>query len=260
MSQPNDLPPFNLFASLNYTASPVAEWIPGQPVDSTSEGKAWLDGEKEGWKLVDTSVENTRSVYSLMISGIVPRPIAFVSSLSEDGTANLAPFSWFNMLSANPPLVSVSCMHATNRVKDTALNIQSSKQFTVSIISEAFVQNANYCSIDAPSNVSEWSLSGLTPAPSHHVKPARVKESAFSMECELYQSLDLKHPESGLTTTTIILGHVKYIHVRKDVLNENGTVDPALLKPVSRLGDTSYARLGDGFRLPRPLWNESANA
>ena len=76
---------------------------------------------------------------------------------------------------------------------------------------------------------------------------------------QLFQSVDISHPDNGITTTTLILGLVKKIHIRNDVLNEKGTVDPACLKPVSRMGDITYARLGDGFRLPRPSWNEGTS-
>lgn len=169
----------------------------------------------------------------------------------------------------------------------------------MNIISEPFIEGANSTSVDAPEDVSEWPISGLTKeksvssVPTYswvkrkrlmnapvqiHAKPARVKESAFSLECEvcagprvtiivlivlirpsspssqLYQAIDIIDPASGAQTTTLILGHVKYIHVRKDVLNERGNVDPGKLKPVARLGDISYVRIGDGFRIARPVW------
>ena len=123
-----------------------------------------------------------------MISGIVPRPIAFVSSLSEDGVANLAPFrynfptypllsgmsltfvhaySWFNQVTHSPPLISVSISSQPDGgLKDTAHNIKATKQFTVNIISEPFIENANITSLNSPANVSEWEISGLTKEPS----------------------------------------------------------------------------------------------
>ncbi|KAK7693435.1 hypothetical protein QCA50_003003 [Cerrena zonata] len=196
--------------------------------------------------------------YKLMISAIIPRPIAFVSSISTAGVENLGLFSWFNMIHSNPPLVSVTISTGAGKDKDTSANIQETKEFTVNIISVPFVDNANACSIDAPHDVSEWPISGLTKAPSVHVKPPRVKESAFSMECELFQATDLVHPESGAKTGTLILGRVKYIHVRKDILTERGGVDPDKLQPITRLGDILYATLGGGFRIPRLPWAENA--
>ncbi|EIN14335.1 hypothetical protein PUNSTDRAFT_110446 [Punctularia strigosozonata HHB-11173 SS5] len=247
--------PFDAAFVSKYTEPPNPNWSLGQKVSETARGSEWLEGEKHGWKTVDPAVEEVPKVYQLMISGIIPRPIAFVSSISEDGVENLAPFSWFNMVTHYPPVISVSIAKAgPGKAKDTARNIAATKGFTVNIISEPFVENANVSSVEAPETVSEWPLSGLTKEPSVHVKPARVRESAFSMECELFQNVEIVHPESGQTTCNLILGLVKCIHVRQDVLNEKGLVDPAKLQPVSRLGDISYARLGDPFRISRPTW------
>ncbi|KAI0764286.1 hypothetical protein BD413DRAFT_190755 [Trametes elegans] len=254
-SNPQPLPAFDREFKPQYTESPNPGFALGQKVSDTPAGRQWLEGEKEGWKTVDTASEDPAKLYALLISGVVPRPIAFVSSVSEAGVENLAPFSWFNQVTHNPPIISVSCSaSASGGLKDTAANIKATKGFTVNIISEPFLENANYTSLDAPADVSEWPVSGLTKEPSTHVKAARVKESAFSMECELFHTVDIVHPSSGKQTATLILGHVKAIHVRRDVLNERGVVDYTKLKPVGRLGDITYARVGDGFRLPRPAW------
>jgi len=248
------LPPFS-FDTLKLTQSTNPNFELGQKVDATPEGKAWLEGEKEGWKVVDTATADSGKLYQLMISAITPRPIAFLNSLSEDGVENLALFSWFNMVTQNPPLISVCFTNpGANELKDSARNILATKQFTVGIISEPFVTNANVCSVDAPRDVSEWPFSGLTKAPSISIKPSRVKESAFSMECELFSHIPIVHPETGITTTTLILGLVKYIHVRNDMLNDRGNVDSTKLKPISRLGDIQYASLSQAFSIPRPNW------
>ncbi|KAI0628447.1 hypothetical protein C8Q77DRAFT_1067984 [Trametes polyzona] len=255
MSENVALPPSQNDVRPKYTESPNPGFVYGRKVAETPEGEAWVDGERAGWKTVDGATEDPARMYALMISGIVPRPIAFVASVSEDGVENLAPFSWFNQVTHNPPLISVSCSaRPEGGLKDTASNIKATRGFTVNIISEPFVENANVTSLDAPAEVSEWPLTGLTKEPSTHVKAARVKESAFSMECELFQSVDIIHPTNGKHTATLILGLVKCIHVRQDVLNERGVVDYAKLRPVARLGDITYARVGDGFRLPRPSW------
>jgi flavin reductase (DIM6/NTAB) family NADH-FMN oxidoreductase RutF len=125
------------------------------------------------------------ALYQLMLSGIVPRPIAFVSTISNDGVENLAPFSWFNMVTHDPPTLSIACTNGLARIKDTTNNIKSGNGFTVNIISEPFAQQANACSINTPEKMSEWPISGLTKEPSLLVKAARVKESGFSMECEV---------------------------------------------------------------------------
>ncbi|KZT00190.1 uncharacterized protein LAESUDRAFT_666698 [Laetiporus sulphureus 93-53] len=256
MASTDDLPPLNHSQEFQLTQSPNPQWHYGQKVADTPEGRAWMEGEKAGWKVVDTAKEDPMKVYSLMNSGIVPRPIAFVSTVSESGVENISPFSWFNMVTQNPPLVFISCTNGPKRVKDTTSNIKSTKGFTVNLISEPWVEAANACSIDAPSGVSEWPLSGLTKEPSIHVKAPRVKESAFSMECELYQAIEIVHPDTGVNTNTMILGLVKYIHVRKDILNERDTVDPAKFKVVGRLSGLAYAHIESAYTLKRPVWAE----
>ncbi|KIO12012.1 hypothetical protein M404DRAFT_994072, partial [Pisolithus tinctorius Marx 270] len=248
------LPPFDHGAHTKYTEPPNVSWTLGQKVENTESGRKWLEGEEQGWQIINTA-EDTPQLYPLMTSAIVPRPVAFVSSISEAGAENLAPFSYFNTVTRNPPIVSFSCRNAP-RVKDTATNAKNGLGFTVNIISEPFVENANVTAIDAPPDFDEWTISGLTKAPSIHVKAPRVKESAFSMECDLFQAIDIVHPVSGDITATLILAHVKYIHVRKDVLNERGVVDITKYKPIARLGDISYGRVGDVFRLPRPVWEQ----
>ncbi|KAH8088986.1 hypothetical protein BXZ70DRAFT_955111 [Cristinia sonorae] len=245
------LPEFKL------TEPPNPNFKIGQKVETTEEGKAWLEGEKAGWTQLKPDDVESWQLYKLMISGITPRPVAFVSSISDTGDENLALFSWFNMVTHSPPLVSIAVSSpgvGKDGLKDTAYNIRATKQFTVSIISEPWVQNANVCSVDAPSDVNEWLISGLTKAPSIHVKPARVKESAFSMECELFQDTDIFHPATGERTSTLILGLVKYFHIRTDMLNERGTVDPAKFMPVGRMGDIMYGSLRGGYRISRPVW------
>ncbi|GBE83041.1 predicted protein [Sparassis crispa] len=256
MGSISDLPAFAHDAPAKFTVPPAPAWTYAQKVDATPEGCEWVAGEKSGFHGVDPATTDRTKLYALMTSGIVPRPIAFVSSISEDGVENLAPFSWFNMVAPDPPLISFAVRHEprADGLKDTLRNVLKTKEFTVNIISHAFVENANATAVDAPAEISEWPLSGLTKEPSLKVKAARVKESAFSMECELFQSHDIVHPESGETTSTLVLGLVKYIHVRKDVLNERGLVDPVKLNAVARLGDITYARQGDLFRIPRPTW------
>ncbi|EJT97039.1 hypothetical protein DACRYDRAFT_112365 [Dacryopinax primogenitus] len=248
------LPPFNESFAPRYTESPNPSWQYGDKVGGITAAQQWLEGEKQGWTSLDTSVE-TSKLYPMMISGIVPRPVAFVSSISETGVENLAPFSFFNMVAFDPPAIIISCSNKP-RIKDTCHNIRTTKGFTVNIISEPFVENANVTAVDCPEGVSEWDVSGLTRVSSVLVKPARVKESAFSMECELLDAHNITNPSTGIASNTLIIGWVKHIHVRNDVLNERGVVDPTKLRPVVRVGDISYARLGDVFRLTRHVWEK----
>ncbi|PSR74023.1 hypothetical protein PHLCEN_2v10207 [Hermanssonia centrifuga] len=237
------LPPFDVNTQITYVENPHPGWSPGQKTESTPDGKEWQEGEKEGWKVMYTDNDENPI-------GIVPRPIAFVSSVSETGEENLAPFSWFSMIAHNPPLVSITCLNRDGKPKDTLSNIRLSKSFAVNIISQPFVEQVHITAIDSPPEVSEWDLSGLTKVPSIHIKAPRIKESAFSMECELFQVIDIPHPDTGVATSFMVLGLVKYIHVQNAVLHEDGVVDPTKLKPVAQLGDISYSTFGVPFRIP----------
>ncbi|KAL4067134.1 hypothetical protein V8B97DRAFT_2025233 [Scleroderma yunnanense] len=247
------LPPFDHDAQTRFTEPPNSTWTYCQKIENTTTGRKWLEGEEQGWKVINTEEEDQRKLSALLVSGIVPRPIAFVSTVSETGVENLAPFSWFSMVCNQPPVVSISC-RTQPRVKDTPTNAKNGLGFTINIISEPFVENATATAIDAPPEFDEWEISGLTKAPSVYVKAPRVKESAFSMECELLQAIDITNPATGTCAATVILAHVKYIHVRKDVLDERGLVDITKFKPVTRLGGITFGRIGDVFRLPTPVW------
>ena len=198
-------------------------------------------------------------MYKLMISSVVPRPIGFCSSLSADGHPNLAPFSYFNAAGSNPPVLMISFTATpAGEDKDTAANIRATKQFVIAIISEPFIEAANYTAIDSPSEVSEWLLSGLTPEPSVIVKPARVQEAAVNMECELeylHEMFDPSDPKK--LTQVIVLGRIKAWHIKKDVLvDDTPMVAVEKLMPIGRLGGISYARTIERFELPRPIWKD----
>ncbi|KAF9529395.1 hypothetical protein CPB83DRAFT_852592 [Crepidotus variabilis] len=241
---------------------PAPGWKLGAGLDtSLSEGALqWKEdiqnSKRKTWDL--TSMESMRDSYKLLTSAIIPRPIAFVSTLSEDGVPNLAPFSYFSMVSANPPLLSVSFSLSPRRPKDTRENILKTKEFTVNIISEAFAEAANVTSAESPASTDEWILSGLTKESSTLVKPPFVRESAVSFECELYSSQDIGLPETSNPTTTLVLGLIKKVHVREGALAEDGlSIDAAKLRPIARLGGKGYSRLTEGFELPRVSWKES---
>jgi len=151
----------------------------------------------------------------------------------------------------------VSFSRGPTKNKDSCDNIKETKEFVVNIISEPFIEAANYTSIDAPPNVSEWDLTGLTPIKSESIKPAGVKESAFRMECTLEHTYDMFDPnDSSKLTGTIVLGRVQRFHIREDVLMEGGGIDPAKLLQVARMGGISYARTVRGFEIPRPRWED----
>jgi flavin reductase (DIM6/NTAB) family NADH-FMN oxidoreductase RutF len=196
-----------------------------------------------------------RDVYRLMTAMIVPRPIAFVSSLSREGVRNLAPFSFFTAVSANPPVVCFSPMirGADASRKDTLLNIEATGEFVVNIVSEEIARQMNACSADVPPEVDEFTLSGLTPVPSETVAPPRVLESKASMECRLLQVVHVSPLPLG---GSLVLGEVLLFHV-DDRLFDNGRLDPRALHPIGRMGGSTYVRTTDTFEMPRPLPGES---
>lgn len=253
----NSARPFNSAASFRVTDPPNPNWKLKQGLPYQVEpGKSWKAEEEKGWKTWNLSDISPREVYPLLTSCVVPRPIALVSSTSSDGVANLAPFSYFSMVAHNPPLLSISFSHSprTGKSKDTKENILATKQFTVSIMSEPFIEAANITSVDAPADIDEWDISGLTRSTSIDVRPPWVKESAIGFECELFHSYEICPPNSGEVTNTLVLGIIKRAHIRESVLTASGTVDPAKLRAVSRLGGDMYARIGEGFELSRPPW------
>ena len=212
-----------------------------------------------------TAETPSATLYPLVISAVVPRPIALVSSLGADGSRNLAPFSYFGVMSHDPPVVTIGTCATSgraNRQKDTQQNVLETKEFVVNIVSEWMLEAANHTCGFFDRGVDEMELAGLTTLPSVSVRPPRVAESAIQMECVLEGT----HPvvnASGVETATVLIGRVVAMHVLEGVLAPTATpgrdvVDPALLAPVSRLGGDTYARIREVYDLPRPgkEWQE----
>ncbi|KAL3964859.1 hypothetical protein ACCO45_001863 [Purpureocillium lilacinum] len=201
--------------------------------------------------------------YKLLISAITPRPIAFLSTLGADGRtgANLAPFSYFNMLSHDPPLfvVGFDRGNGTSPPKDSLANVLATREAVINIIGEDFLEAANACSIDAPYGASEWDVSGLTPLRDcQTVRPARVAEAVVSIEVKVDHVRDYDRKGSpGQKGCTIVVFEGTRMWVREDALNEQqNLVDPAVLRPVSRLGGISYGRLTQAVEIPRPSFEK----
>jgi flavin reductase (DIM6/NTAB) family NADH-FMN oxidoreductase RutF len=200
--------------------------------------------------VVDPAAADPRNVYQLMIGAIVPRPIAFVSSLSADGIPNLAPFSFFTAISANPPVICFSPMRrgSDGVKKDTLNNIEATREFVVNIVSEEFAEQMNLCSGEYPPEVDEFKVSGLTPIASDLVKPARVAESHIHMECRLVQVVHVSPKPLG---GSIVLGEVLRFHV-DDAFIQEFAIDPDKLRPIGRMGGSTYTRTTDRFEMRRP--------
>src|SRR5579864_2209935 len=153
-----------------------------------------------------------------MVGVIVPRPIAFVSTISPDGIRNLAPFSFFTGISANPPVICFSPMirGSDGSRKDTLRNIEAVKEFVVNVVSEEFAEQMNICSAEFPPEIDEFAASGLTPIPSDLVKPPRVRESHIQMECRLLQVVYVSPKPLG---GSLVIGEVLRFHVEDAIVD-----------------------------------------
>ncbi|SPE21668.1 conserved hypothetical protein [Candidatus Sulfotelmatomonas gaucii] len=189
-------------------------------------------------------------IYKLMIGIIVPRPIAFVSTLDSSGIRNLAPFSYFTACSSNPPMVcfSTTVRSGPRPYKDTLENVRATGEFVLNTVTEEIAERMNITSADVPPEVDEFALSGLTPIASDLVKPPRVAESKAQMECRLHQIVATSdRPGGGF----LIIGEVLRFHVLESLL-DGYKVDPEMLKAIGRMGGPTYVRTHDRFEMQRP--------
>lgn len=234
------------------TANP--DWkYGGGANDNTHEEKSFVEIDP------NESGREPRLNYKLLISGIIPRPIGFLSTRSKDGkSTNLAPFSYTQVFNHDPPVFGVGFSGGFDNAKDTLRNLIDTGECTINIISESYIEAANSCAIDLPYGVSEWSASGLTPAPSSYVGATRVKEAVFSIEGKLMntQEFESKVTPGKKTGVLAIIEGVKF-WVREDAIDDTKSlIDPAVLRPIARLGGITYARVVDGFEIPRPVAKE----
>lgn len=199
---------------------------------------------------IDPHTTPTRDFYRHMIACITPRPIAWVSTISPAGVPNLAPFSFFNGVGANPPAVVFSPVNRRDGSrKDTVINIEANRQFVVNIVSEPSAERMNCTSAELPYEVNEFETCGLTPAPSVLIKPPRVQEAPVQMECELF---DILHVGHGPLAANLVIGLIVLMHVDERVLDAGGQIDPEKLATIGRMGASLYSRTRDRFEMERP--------
>src|SRR5262245_42754067 len=185
-----------------------------------------------------------------MIGTVTPRPIAWVTSLGTTGVVNLAPFSFFNTFSANPPVVVFSpTLRHDGTKKDTLRNIESTGEFVVNAAVESLADKVNLSSKELPHDESELALTGLTAVPSAKVRPPRIAQSPVNMECRLRQLIPLG---AGPMAGNLVIGDILMIHLSDAVLGANGRVDPRKLRTIARLGGDFYCRTSDLFEMKRP--------
>ena len=188
--------------------------------------------------------------YKLIIGSVLPRPIALVSTLSNDGIPNLAPFSFFTGITSKPPTIgfapALKGMQADK--KDTLTNIESRKEFVVNVVTESISAQMVQTASDVPPDVDEFEMAGLTAVPSEIVKPPRVKESPINLECKLYQIVYIGDGTAG--SGAFVIGEIVAYHI-EDLIYQDGKIDTELLKPVGRLAGQDYTTLGRRFSMER---------
>lgn len=242
--------PFDTSLGVSVSQTPAPNWQYGDGASDRSyldKSHIEVDPNQEGRPMI--------SNYKLLVSAI-PRPVSFVSTLAQDGTPNLAPFSYFQVVDHDPVVLVIGFSARPDRLKDTRENLEETGECVINILSEHFVEAANATSLDVPYKTSEWGLSGLTPKDSTIVRPKRVQEAVFSIEGKLLEmkSLDYHgHAAQGKPTGALAIIEAKRFWVQEDALNEaRDNVDLEALRPVVQLGGISYGRVRDTFELPRP--------
>jgi flavin reductase (DIM6/NTAB) family NADH-FMN oxidoreductase RutF len=196
--------------------------------------------------IIDVDELDVEHVYKLLIATIVPRAIGWVSSLSLDGVANLAPISFFTVVGRRPPVLSLTMQHRSDGVslKDTFVNIRDTGEFVTNLVTLPLAAAMHKTAIEYPPEIDEFEAAGLEKAPSLIVKPPRVARSPVSMECKLERFFTV-----GEFNDHVVWGRVVRIHVRDDLYLENGRVDTAAMAPVGRLA-AEYSLVDNVFTTP----------
>jgi len=192
-----------------------------------------------------------RDRHQLLLGGVAPRPIAFITSQDAEGNVNLSPFSFFNAYSSKPPTVAIGPAIAarTGRAKDTLLNILETGECTISTVSYSMLHQMNVSAAEYPKGVDEYVKSGFTKSASQIVKPPFVKESPYSMECKLIENIELRRDIGG--NGNIMLLEVVAFHVSDSVLVDN-KIDPHRMDLIGRLGFGYYTRTREILNFPQP--------
>lgn len=190
---------------------------------------------------IDPKTIATRDLHQFILGTVAPRPIAFVSTIDEAGRPNLAPYSFFNAFSSNPPVVVFSSNRRVtdNTTKDTLHNIRATGEAVINMVNYAIVRQMAVCSVEFPAGVSEFEQSGLTPIPSQVVRPPRVKESPAQLECQVRDIITLgEHGGAG----HLIICEVVRLHIAEEVVDTRGRIDPHKIDLMGRLGRAYYVR------------------
>jgi flavin reductase (DIM6/NTAB) family NADH-FMN oxidoreductase RutF len=206
--------------------------------------------------IIDTEQSSPDFLYKLLIGSVLPRPIAWVSTRSKTGLANLAPFSFFTVASCNPPILcfapALKIVEANGQLigvpKDSLRNIKDTGQFVVNVVSKALAEKMSATSAEFAPDVSEFAQVGLDEAPCQFVEAPRVRQSLINMECTLHQILEFgNHPGAG----NLVLGRIVCIHI-DDSVYKDGRIDLDVLQPIGRLAGSAYCTIENRFNIARP--------
>ncbi|WP_430600608.1 hypothetical protein IGI84_000198 [Enterococcus sp. DIV0008] len=190
-----------------------------------------------------------RENYKLLIGSIIPRPVAVVSTQSADGIVNIAPFSFFNIVSSEPVILSLAIQRKGGELKDTARNLLATKEAVVHILDQTNVQEANKTAALLPADQSELTVSGFTTTTSKTIAVPGLKEANVRLETTLHQHVPIKKDQQ--TTADLLLLEVVGYQIAEDVY-QDGKIDPRALQAVSRLAGNFYATIGEIFDIKRP--------
>lgn len=202
---------------------------------------------------LDPKDTKTAHLHGIMLGAVQPRPIAFASTIDEDGNVNLSPYSFFNVFSANPPVMIFSPARRVrdNTIKHTLINARATGEVVINVVNYDIVQQMSLSSTEYAAGVDEFVKAGLTAAPSDLVAPPRVAESPVQFECKVKEIVELGQ-EGG--AGNLIICEVVMVHVNDDVLDADGKIDQIKIDTVARMGGNWYCRSKDAmFEVPKPL-------
>lgn len=199
---------------------------------------------------IDVAQANGTELYRLLSGLVTPRPIAWVSTLSPADKPNLAPFSFYNLFGLNPPIVVFSpLLRRDGSKKDSLRNVEATGEFVINGAVERLQNQINCTAQELPYEDSEFDLAHVTAIASAHVKPPRVAEAPYALECLVRQILPLG---TGPLAANLVIGEVVWIHLADNLLDAAGLPDPERVANVGRLGGDDWVRTSDRFILPRP--------
>jgi len=205
-------------------------------------------------RTIDPKDTSTRDLYGLLTGSVIPRPIAFVSTIDKDGQVNLSPYSFFNAVSADPPIVIFSCSRRVrdNTTKHTLQNVLEVPEAVISIVNYPMVEQMSLSSTDYPKGTNEYIKAGFTQVTSTKVGPPRVGESPISFECKVR---DVIHLGDTGGAGSMVVCEIVLAHFDDNIFDDSGRIDPVLLNPVARLGGNNYSRVTEEslFEVNKPI-------